>query len=149
DAMIGRLAADQLRRQVVSRARAIAGAAKLRLVWNRQAEVDQLDDALLIDHYVARAEVAVQEALRVDERQRLAQLNEVAEGKLLELWALRLNQEIHAQAFDPLHDEDRLLLLRNPIVEGLHDVLVPEHHADFAFGGLVEPLEAHLELGGF
>src|SRR6266581_1927748 len=81
--------------------------------------------------------------------ERLGELDQVTEVVLLELRGLRFDEEIEADALDPFHDLDRFALPRHPDIEGLDDVPVPQNHADLAFIGLVQALEATLEQGGF
>ncbi len=56
-----------------------------------------------------------------------------------QLRAARLDQEIEAHAVDQFHDEIRFFLGGQAVLEGLHDVLVLQAHADGAFGGRFRP----------
>ena len=64
--MIGGIALDELRGEIVGRACAVAGFAKIFGVRNGQAEIDDLDDAVGCNHGVARADVTVHELLLVN-----------------------------------------------------------------------------------
>ena len=87
DAVVGGQPLDEFGGEVVGGAGAVARLAELRLVGNGQAEIDELDDALLGDHDVARADVAVQIAGLVHVFEGVGQLARVDRRVAFELRA--------------------------------------------------------------
>src|SRR5262249_15863925 len=119
-----------------------------RRIWNRQAEVDQLDDAFLIDHDVARADVAVQELHPMQVLQRLGDLAQVVDAVAVQAGTAGLNQEVESHAVDQFHDDILLTGGRDAVLVGLDDVLGAQGAEHGTLAGPVHLGEAGLEALG-
>src|ERR1700675_2293530 len=65
-----------------------------------------------------------------------------------QLRAFRFDQEVEANPLDQFENDVMLARGAQSVLEGVHDVWVPELHADGAFGWPIAADESRLEAGG-
>lgn len=134
--LVSRLAQDQFWRHVVCGSGSVAWFAELRSAGDHQSEVDNLDDIVVGNNDISRAEIAVNPFVVVEVIETFTDLNAVPDAVFFHSFVLSFHEVAHADSLDEFHDEIFFVVCRDTKAESLHDIRVMKDRGDFSFGRL-------------